>query len=717
MLEMTFEQFNERRLAWEALGDRLMSREEVADFDAFFADAEESGAYQHEGFTRALAGDFSQFETVEPMMKAYLGAKKCYELFDRFGGDASNPELQQEIKARLMEADLRTGFALGGKDTDERVSGFLKQCERVANRQMMLQTLEEPDPTAKLRLRNQLQREDPATAQQKMDAALSKDLEQRVEMAKMLFLNHLGKFQINKGQQSVEPDENMAEIYTHGGRTMFILPAGANQKPVMNAIKGERSEQTSGLKKRRFATHAIKPRTFNRNGEIASDAEELKVKGPSAYAPRQHKGMHVAAGGLGHVGPHGKVITSDGTNGHMYMHLVEGKENTCGMMLVGFENSGPGKKGRLGHVHDKSAKKGGSSAFLSDKSYQGNEYGGRVVDLSGLQGEELANLLTQFEIGYRNAALAAQAGNPALLDACNDLLTGKLMSVGQVKGLLDGLKVPQDQIESVERARAGHPRVDGYNPIEAQANPAVPMQVSENPQKRAVNVTEFDGLVRPEPPEVMKAPSRWEKFVHTITFHSKNSYVSKYEEYKRTLPERINEYKERLRDYHDTLAALKRGENPRGLKEAYDQAVRQAKAMFGNAEEMNEVSQGEKVAGANVKPTSKEVAEQLENTLLNMIFREKIPDSVEKNPKVNQRADFRRRVRETESYQKLIASGEENVSRVINDSEQMKKVFSEVTKGILEKANLLGKNPANVAPQKNMEQIVKPAEKGPMKLS
>lgn len=113
MAEMNYAEFLQRRDSWEFGAPHLMSREEAAWFDEFFADREASAQYQSEGFTRAQAGDFSQFEAVEPMMKGYLGAKKCYDLYDRYNGDLSDPRLHQEIKDRLMEADLRAGFAIG----------------------------------------------------------------------------------------------------------------------------------------------------------------------------------------------------------------------------------------------------------------------------------------------------------------------------------------------------------------------------------------------------------------------------------------------------------------------------------------------------------------------------------------------------------------------------------------------------------------------------
>lgn len=108
MPEMNFEEFQQRREIWESVGSHLICREDVSKFDDFFANEEESLQCRSVGYTRAIAGDYSQYETVEPLIKGYLGAKKCYDLYDRYNGDISDRKLQQEIKERLMEADLRT---------------------------------------------------------------------------------------------------------------------------------------------------------------------------------------------------------------------------------------------------------------------------------------------------------------------------------------------------------------------------------------------------------------------------------------------------------------------------------------------------------------------------------------------------------------------------------------------------------------------------------
>lgn len=705
---MSYEEVVTRRDTWEINGNRLISREDVERFDEFIADEEEFAQYKGDGLRRALVGDFSQFETVEPMMKGYLGAKKCYDLYDRYHGNASDPKLREEIKNRLMEADLRTGFAYGGKDPQDPVSKFLKECERIANREMLIQTLEEPDPTAKLRLLDQFKRENPATAQQQLNATLSEDLEQRVEIAKILFMNHLGKFQtLDKQNKPMEMNENMAEIYTHGGRTMFILPAGGNQDRVMDSIEGQHAD-LSGLKSRNFATHATSPRKLNADGSIASEGKELKLsRGPSAYSPGHHRGMNASVGGLGQVGPNGKVITADGTHGHMYMHITKGKQNACGALLVGFENSGPGQKGRLGHTHDASAKKGGNSVFLSDKSYMGKETGGRVVDLSGLSADQLSSLLTNFENAYRNAAKAAHDGNPELLNACNNLLTGKVMSVGQVKGMLQSLNVPHD---SIEAARAGHSAAPDYKPISAEDHPPVEMKIDPIVQKRPLRVTQCEGLVRPEPPAVMKKPGLLKKVLHYLSFASKNSYVNQYKAYQRALPGRIDAYKKSLDDYNSTLQSLERGENPKGLKAAYDRAVKQAETTFGVSAKQSVAASEPKqpVAPKNNAPksASPQMKERLENTILDTLVKGAVPEVTE-----SFKVEFRAQIRNTESYNRLINSGDENISKVLSNPVNTQNILANISKEILEHTNQAQHN--QDAPNRNHEPQISQPEQAP----
>ena len=697
-MPIDFAEFNQRRDIWEVTGNRLMTREEVTQFDEFFADPQESAQYKSEGFARAVVGDFSRFETVEPMMKGYLGAKKCYDLFDRYNGNAADPKLKEELKDRLMEADLRAGFAFGGKDPQDPMSRFMRDCERIANREMMIKTLQEPDAGAKMRLQDQFAKENPNTVKENMDTIRSQDLEQRVEIAKVLFMNHLGKFQTkDTNGQNFDHEENMAEVYAHGGRTMFILPAGGNQDALMESVKGQQQE-LSGVKNRYFATHGVEPRTLNSDGSIKSEAKELKLNKAQAFSFSNHQGMNASVGGLGQVGPNGKVITADGTNGHMYMHMATGDKKTCGTLMIGFENSGPGEKGRLGSTHDASAKKAGGSAFLSDKSYLGAERGGRVVDLSGLSADKLSTMLTDFENAYRNAAKAAQAGDSRLLDACNELLTGKQMSVGQMKGMLQGLDVPKQSIEAVEAARMGHPSAPGAEPIDPEKNPAIPMKFAPNQPQKQARITQCPGLEQPQPPKFMKKPGFWDKVANVLTLFSKNSYVNRYKEYQRTLPERIEAYRREMVDYNETLSALENGENPRGLKAAYDNAKKVAEQQYGVAQQAPQPQV--KAPSPAEKHTSPEVAQRLENTLVNNLVKGMLPEGTSKSVVDSTKNEVRDHVRATESFQKMLRSGDENITSVLNDFEKMSKVLSDVTNNIVAKSGQGQKQNSNDAPQK-----------------
>jgi hypothetical protein len=337
-----------------------------------------------------------------------------------------------------------------------------------------------------------------------------------------------------------------------------------------------------------------------------------------------------------------------------------------------------------------------------------------VVDLSGLSGEELAGMLNQFETRYREAARAAQSGDTALLDACNDLLTGKQMSVGQVKGMLQSLQVPENQIGIVDQARAGHPKAEGYKAIAPEENAAIPMKRSENPQKKPFRVTECEGLVRPEPPAVMKKPSLWQRLLHQITFHSKNSYVSQYKEYQRTISDRMEAYKSSLQEYHNNLEALERGENPGGLREAYQRAVEQAERRFGPTERRAEPpQQQQEQVRANVQAASREVAQQLENALLDKLLEGAFPKNATKDAQENLKEQFRGHIRETEGYNRMIRSGDGNISRILSDPQKMEMVYGDVLNGIMGKMEQNKPSRQNDAPQKTNEMEMQKSENAP----
>jgi hypothetical protein len=279
------------------------------------------------------------------------------------------------------------------------------------------------------------------------------------------------------------------------------------------------------------------------------------------------------------------------------------------------------------------------------------------------------------------------------------------MSVGQVKGMLQGLQVSEDQIGVVDQARAGHPKAEGYKAIAPEENGAIPMKLAENPEKKPLRVTECEGLVRPEPPAVMKKPSFWQKLLHKITFWTKNTYVNRYKEYQRTLPDRMEAYKSSLQEYNNNLEALEQGENPSGLQEAYERAVQQAEEKFGPSKETSTV---QKEAGSTgVKPASKEVTEQLENSLLNTLFEGVGLGNTSKEEQEKMREEIRGHIRATEGYQKMILSGDDNITAILNDPVKRHCVYTDIFNSAAEKMEQNVKPPINDELQRNNEKEMK----------
>jgi hypothetical protein len=267
----------------------------------------------------------------------------------------------------------------------------------------------------------------------------------------------------------------------------------------------------------------------------------------------------------------------------------------------------------------------------------------------------------------------------------------------------------------VEAARAGHSRAPGYEPIAPASNPAIPLKIAANPERKMPRVTEFEGFVRPEPPKVMNEPKFRHKVAHVLTLFSKNSYVSKYKEYRRTLSERLIEYKNRLDQYNNTLAALEQGENPENLREAYLNAVEQARQRFGAVRENPAVPrvQNNREVNPEMGQASPEMIQRMENTLADAMIRRLNPNAPQNEALENQKNELLGHIRQTDGYKRLIRSGDRNISAVLDDPARMNNVLTDVTRGIMEAAgrNQM-KGPENV-PKKIPELQMKPVENKP----
>ena len=101
------------------------------------------------------------------------------------------------------------------------------------------------------------------------------------------------------------------------------------------------------------------------------------------------------------------------------------------------------------------------------------------------------------------------------------------------------------------------------------------------------------------------------------------------------------------------------------LRAAYEHAVEQVEQKF-DLSKVSPDAQNE-VVNAGVEPASQEVAERLGNALLDTLFDGVIPGKASLEEQVNLREEFRGHIRGTEGYNKMILSGDGNISRVLND--------------------------------------------------
>jgi cytidylate kinase len=167
----------------------------------------------------------------------------------------------------------------------------------------------------------------------------------------------------------------------------------------------------------------------------------------------------------------------------------------------------------------------------------------------------------------------------------------------------------------------------------------------------------------------------------------------------------VKAYKSSLQEYNNNLKALEGGENPSGLQEAYERAVQQAEEKFGPSKETSTV---QKEAGSTgVKPASKEVTEQLENSLLNTLFEGVGLGNASKEEQEKMREEIRGHIRETEGYQKMILSGDDNITAILNDPEKRHYVYTDIFNSAAEKMEQNVKPPINDELQRNNEKEMK----------
>ena len=288
-------------------------------------------------------------------------------------------------------------------------------------------------------------------AQQLADSDIARAQNSGDALLRLMFMMQLGNFQRTDGSKDAKTnrawDQTMANPFSHGGRTGFVFAGedakaagGTGTDAVFDAVFGAQGGAGAGVHVRAAGTHHMKtPKVgkgmagYKEQGGIGA---ALSSKTDSSY---QHFGMDMGIGGVGNLGTageggQGQMINADGRSGHMYIGRKMGTASHKGGLLVGLESDSPYRMNQTGHMHNAAAQaEEGSSTGGLKVDIQGNKYGGRTVDLSGLSNKEMVATLTAFSTHFRGLRDTNEAAYNALLEQ----ISGKRMDTASMNALLD----------------------------------------------------------------------------------------------------------------------------------------------------------------------------------------------------------------------------------------------------------------------------------------
>ena len=269
-------------------------------------------------------------------------------------------------------------------------------------------------------------------------------------MLRLMFMMQLGNFQRTDGSKKAKTsrawDQTMANAFSHGGRTGFVFAGkdteeagGTGTDAVFDAVFGGQGGAGAGVHVRAAGTHHMNtPKAGKGMAGYREKGGIGAALGSKADPDYQHFGMDMGIGGVGNLGTagaggQGQMINADGRSGHMYIGRRMGTASRKGGLLVGLESDSPYRMNQTGHMHNAAAQaEEGSSTGGLKTDIQGNKYGGRTVDLSGLTNQEMVATLHAFTSHFSRLRDEDE-------DAYNDLLeriSGKRMDADSMNALL-----------------------------------------------------------------------------------------------------------------------------------------------------------------------------------------------------------------------------------------------------------------------------------------
>ena len=288
-------------------------------------------------------------------------------------------------------------------------------------------------------------------AQQLADSDIARAQNSGDALLRLMFMMQLGNFQRTDGSKDAKTnqawDQTMANAFSHGGRTGFVFAGedakaagGTGTDAVFDAVFGAQGGAGAGVHVRAAGTHHMKTPEVGKGmagyKEQGGIGAALSSKTDSSY---QHFGMDMGIGGVGNLGTageggQGQMINADGRSGHMYIGRKMGTASHKGGLLVGLESDSPYRMNQTGHMHNAAAQaEEGSSTGGLKVDIQGNKYGGRTVDLSGLSNKEMVATLAAFSTHFKGLRDTNEDAYNALLEQ----ISGKRMNTASMNVLLD----------------------------------------------------------------------------------------------------------------------------------------------------------------------------------------------------------------------------------------------------------------------------------------
>ena len=433
-----------------------------------------------EGYRMACEGDFSKFETVDPVLRNWLASN--YEHDEQYknmrealnsGPNEMRAQKMIYLRSNRMNPAFRLYCSLKSRENPQ-----YREYDDMMIDMLMEDTLK---PLNDTQIKNvNAMADGPEHAQEMIEM----NVEKQVQMAKMMFIAHLGQTNLVNDTGAKEPmDRSVASMVAHCSRTAFVFSKGEEKdvSQMMGQLTGAKMGKAAGVYGRFAATHSTK------HGATIGEFKEKK-----GVSLRHQYGMDVAIGGLGNDGIPGRkgvaqTINMDGTCGHMYMRVDQGGPDKTSSLLVGFESDAPGKGNQQGHGHTSAATGEYMSSFLGQREDEmGAKYGGRIVDCTMFKPQDLSLALEKFTSHYRGMVYESMKNPDARkhLEQANAMLSGKLMQPEQLALCLNKAGMDMDMASSITQLSCDRKGLDYEMDTKNHGFQVKPLESPEKPSKR-----------------------------------------------------------------------------------------------------------------------------------------------------------------------------------------------------------------------------------------